>query len=182
MKTPQQSTADRVTGDERQQYLTFLCQGETFALSILCTKEIIEYGTLTTVPMMPGFVRGVINLRGRVVPVLDLAVRFGQQASQPTRRTCIVIVEVGTGEEQQDIGIIVDAVNKVIEIPSEDIEPPPSFGTRLRNDFLQGLGKVEGDFVILLDSERVLAVDEIAQLTQSPRQHEADSALATALA
>ncbi|MGE3537618.1 MAG: chemotaxis protein CheW [Candidatus Tectimicrobiota bacterium] len=181
MKTAQQRTAEPAAGDEHQQYLTFLCQGETYAMSILRIKEIIEYGTLTSVPMMPAFVRGVINLRGRVVPVVDLAVRFGHQAALPNRRTCIVIVEVGSGDEQQDIGVVVDAVNKVIEIPAQDIEPPPSFGTQMRTDFLQGLGKVDGDFVILLNSERVLAVDEMAQLTQEVQLHEDAPNLAAAL-
>lgn len=163
-------------GEESQQYLTFLCHGATFALSILCVKEIIEYGTLTTVPMMPAFVRGVINLRGRVVPVIDLAVRFGHPAAPPTRRTCIVIVEVGAAGEQQDMGVMVDAVNKVIDIPTQDIEPPPAFGVPLRAEFLQGLGKVEGEFVMLLSSECVLAVDEMHQLVQTHSSHEGDSA------
>jgi purine-binding chemotaxis protein CheW len=138
---------------------------ETFALGILAVKEILEYGGLTDVPMMPACVRGVINLRGRVVPVVDLAVRFGRPATTPSRRTCIVIVEVETAGEQQDIGVIVDAVNQVIEIPPEDVEPPPAFGAKLRTDFLQGMGKVEGHFVMILHSDRTLSIDEIAQLT-----------------
>ena len=93
-------------------------------------------------------VRGVLNLRGRVVPVVDLAVRFGRPESEPTRRTCVVIVEVQNEEEQMDIGLIVDGVNQVIEIPAADIEPPPTFGARLRTDFISGMGKVNGAFVV----------------------------------
>ena len=92
--------------------------------------------------------RGVLNLRGRVVPVVDLAVRFGRPESEPTRRTCVVIVEVQNEEEQMDIGLIVDGVNQVIEIPAADIEPPPTFGARLRTDFISGMGKVNGAFVV----------------------------------
>lgn len=127
-------------------------------------KEIIEYGTLTVVPMMPASVRGVINLRGRVVPVVDLAVRFGRSLSEPGRRTCIVIVEVAAEGDHRDIGIIVDAVNQVIEILPAEIEPAPTFGANLRGEFIQGMGKVDGRFVIILEIARVLSVDEMAQL------------------
>jgi purine-binding chemotaxis protein CheW len=146
---------------EPQQYLTFVIGGETFAIGILRIKEIIEFSGLTTVPMMPECIRGVINLRGAVVPVLDLAARFGRKPGEATRRTCIVIVEVESQEESQDIGVIVDAVNEVLEIPGSDIEPPPSFGTRLRPDLIRGMGKVGGSFVIILDTNRVLSSEEI---------------------
>lgn len=157
---------ESTAGEEQQQYLTFVSSGETFAIGILHIKEIIEYGGLTTVPMMPAFVRGVINLRGCVVPVVDLAMRFGRPATVPGRRTCIIIVEVAMEEAQQDIGVIVKAVNQVLEILPQDIEPAPTFGAKLRTEFLHGLGKVEGEFVIILNSDRVLSLDELAQLTQ----------------
>lgn len=147
---------------EPSQYLTFLLAGEMFALGILHIKEIIEYGHLTEVPMMPAFIRGVINLRGCVVPVVDLAARFGRGPSTITRRSCIVIVEVNQEGERQDVGVVVDAVSEVLEIPCADIEPPPAFGTRVRADFIQGMGKVEGRFVIILDVDRVLSVDDLA--------------------
>ncbi|MFU2486315.1 chemotaxis protein CheW [Thauera sp. WH-1] len=147
-----------------QQYLTFSLGGEVFALGILNVKEIIEFGNITEIPMMPAFIRGVINLRGAVVPVIDLSARFGGAASRVSRRTCIVIVELGDGEERQDLGVIVDAVNEVLEIPRADIEPPPSFGARIRADFIQGMGKVEGRFVIILNVARVLSTEEIAML------------------
>ena len=146
------------------QYLTFALGGEMFAVGILNVKEIIEYGHLTEIPMMPAFIRGVINLRGAVVPVIDLSARFGGPASTVSRRTCIVIVELGEGEERQDLGVIVDAVNEVLEIPRSEIEPPPTFGAKIRADFIAGMGKVGGKFVIILDIQKVLSVDDIATL------------------
>ena len=149
---------------EMQQYLTFTLGSEMFAVGTLSVKEIIEYGQLTEVPMMPDFIRGVINLRGAVVPVIDLSARFGRSLTQVSRRTCIVIIEVPSGEEQQDIGVVVDAVSEVLEIPASEIEPPPAFGAKIRTDFIQGMGKVDGRFVILLDVGKVLSVDEISTL------------------
>lgn len=154
------------------QYLTFSLAGEMFGVGILNVKEIIEFGNLTEIPMMPPFIRGVINLRGAVVPVIDLAARFGGKTTEVGRRTCIVIVEVPDEESRHDIGIIVDAVSEVLEIPGSEIEPPPSFGARIRADFIFGMGKVAGKFVILLEINKVLSVEEIAQLTASDQQSE----------
>ena len=153
------------TDDAPAQYLTFALGGEMFAVGILHVKEIIEYGNLTEIPMMPTFIRGVINLRGAVVPVIDLAARFGGKSTELGRRTCIVIVEVPDGDAHHDIGIMVDAVSEVLEIPGREIEPPPSFGAKIRADFIFGMGKVAGKFVIILEINRVLSVEEIAQLT-----------------
>ena len=149
---------------EPAQYLTFMLAGETFAIGILAIKEIIEYNSLTEVPMMPACVRGVINLRGAVVPVMDLLARFGRTPSATTKRTCIVIVELTAGGERQVIGVVVDAVNEVLDIDPVDIEPPPAFGARIRTDFIQGMGKVKGKFVILLNVDHVLSLDEISNL------------------
>jgi purine-binding chemotaxis protein CheW len=149
---------------DAHQYLTFLLSGEMYAVGILNVKEIIEYGNLTEIPMMPAFIRGVINLRGSVVPVVDLSARFGHTQSEVGKRTCIVIVEVRQGEDKHDLGIMVDAVSEVLEIPGTEIEPPPSFGAKIRADFIAGMGKVAGKFVILLDIQRVLSVDEMAML------------------
>lgn len=161
----QASLAVGQLGQEQQQYLTFMLGGEVFAMGILSIKEIIEYGNLTEVPRMPSFIRGVINLRGAVVPVIDLGARFGKQPTQVARRTCIVIIEVSTGEgEQQDVGVMVDAVNEVLEIPIGDIEPPPTFGANIRADFIRGMGKVNEKFVIILDVNHVLSLDEMAAL------------------
>jgi len=145
---------------ETAQYLTFMLGGEAFAIGILSIKEIIEYQGLTVVPMMPPAVRGVINLRGAVVPVMDLQVRFGRPSAPVTKRTCIVIVETSDSESgRQVLGVIVDAVNEVLDIDSADIEPPPSFGTGVRPDFISGVGKVRGKFVIMLAVDRALALD-----------------------
>ena len=114
--------------------------------------------------MMPAFIRGVINLRGAVVPVIDLAARFGGKASTVQRRTCIVIVEMRSEDCQQDLGIMVDAVSEVLEIHGSEIEPPPAFGARIRADFIAGMGKVNSKFVIILDIQQVLSVDEMATL------------------
>src|ERR1700689_3173554 len=135
------------TQAQTQQYLTFMLGGEVFALGILFIKEIIEYSSLTEVPMMPPSVRGVINLRGAVVPVTDLLVSFGKKSSAVTNRTCIVIVEVSGQGERQDVGVVVDSVDSVLDIPASEIEPPPAFGTRIATDFIQGMGKVNGRFV-----------------------------------
>lgn len=145
-----------------QQYLTFSLGEEMFAIGILTIREIIEYGNLTEVPMTPPFIRGVLNLRGAVVPVIDLAVRFGRPACATTKRTCVVIIEVESEKGRQEMGIVVDAVSEVLEIPAADIEPPPEFGARIRIDFIAGMGKVNGKFVVLLDVNRILSVDEIA--------------------
>lgn len=151
---------------ETQQYLTFSLSGEMYGLRILNVKEIIEYGNLTEIPMMPTFIRGVINLRGAVVPVIDLSARFGGAASQIGRRTCIVIIELTDGDTRQDVGIVVDAVSEVIEIPASDIEPAPAFGAKIRTDFIDGMGKVAGKFVILLNIQQVLSVEEMATLAK----------------
>ena len=156
-----------VSQQEEGQFLTFLIGGEMFAISILGIKEIIEYGSLTTVPMMPDFIRGVINLRGAVVPVVDLSARFGRKSSEITRRSCIVILEVEGDGEKQDVGVVVDSVSEVLAIAASEIEPPPSFGAKIRTDFISGMGKVSGKFVIILKADRVLSVDEMAMLTQA---------------
>jgi purine-binding chemotaxis protein CheW len=141
--------------------------GEVFAIGILAIKEIIEYGNLTEVPMMPDYIRGVINLRGSVVPVVDLAARFGRKGTELTRRTCIVIIEVESDQEKQVVGVVVDAVNEVLEIPGDQIEPPPAFGAKIRTDFIRGMGKVDGKFVIMLNVDNVLSIDDLALLEQA---------------
>lgn len=159
------------TGDV-QQYLTFSLGGEMYGLGILNIKEIIEYGSLTGIPMMPAFIRGVINMRGSVVPVVDLLARFGGKKTELGRRTCIVIIELTLEGERHDIGVMVDAVSAVLEIPRSEIEPAPSFGAKIRTDFIDGMGKVAGKFVIILNTERVLSVDEMAMLARVGAQNE----------
>jgi purine-binding chemotaxis protein CheW len=145
---------------DRSQYLTFMLGGETFAIGILAIKEIIEYGDLTVVPLMPDSVRGVINLRGAVLPVIDLSIRLGRPTTDLGKRTCIVVVETEVGGAGKDVGVIVDAVNEVLDIPGNQIEPPPAFGTRMRADLIEGMGKVNDSFVILLDVNHVLSVED----------------------
>ena len=158
--------------EEQQQYLTFLLGDEMFAIGILSIREIIEYGFVTAVPMTPPFIRGVINLRGAVVPVVDLALRFDRSARPNSRRTCIVIVDIESDGGNQEMGVVVDAVNEVLEIPPGDIEPPPEFGARIRSDFIRGMGRIDGKFVIVLDVNRILQVDEVAVMAQIGRQEE----------
>jgi purine-binding chemotaxis protein CheW len=149
---------------EPTQYLTFLLAKEVFALQILSVKEIIEYGALTTVPMMPSTIRGVINLRGAVLPVVDLAARFGGPPATVSKRSCIVVVEHEEQGRHQHLGLMVDAVNAVVEIPADDIAPPPSFGARIPTNFIAGMGKMGTGFVIILDPQHVLSTEDLAGL------------------
>ncbi|WP_046384058.1 chemotaxis protein CheW [Pseudomonas veronii] len=153
---------------QEAQYLTLLLGGEMFAIDIQGIKEIIEYGHVTPVPMMPDFVRGVLNLRGAVVPVLDLKARFGQPCTKVSRRNCVVILEASSEDHQaQDIGLLVDSVSEVLEIPADEIKPAPSFGARIRPDFISGMAKVAGTFVIVLQVDKVLSMDEMSQLADA---------------
>lgn len=160
-------SAAAASSAQAAQYLTFMLGNESFAIGILAIKEIIEYSRLTEVPMMPTYIRGIINLRGAVVPVADLLVRFGRAASPVTKRTCIVIVEVMIEREPQVLGLVVDAVNAVQEIAPEDIEPPPAFGARIRTEFISGMGKVNGRFVILLDVNHLLTLEDASLLAEA---------------
>ncbi len=171
VKTEKKTSPGHLVGQnavEAKQYLTFNLGGEMFSLGILCIKEIIWYANLTEVPMMPACIRGVINLRGAVVPVLDLSNRFGKPSTPVVKSTCIVIVEVPTTLEgtNQNMGIVVDSVQAVLEIPATEIEPAPSFGARIRSEFIEGIAKVDGKFVILLNVANVLSMEEIGQLGQ----------------
>ena len=152
---------------DQNQYLTFMLGRETFALGILSIKEILEYSAPTEIPMMPAFIRGVVNLRGAAVPVVDLSARFGRPSVAVTKKTCIVIIETRVEDESHVLGVMVDAVNEVLEIPDTEIEPAPSFGASIRADFIQGMGKVRGKFVIILDVDRVLCVEEMEMLTHA---------------
>lgn len=158
--------ADKHKGVEQKQYLTFTLGGEMFSIGILCIKEIIWYAQLTEVPMMPACIRGVINLRGAVVPVMDLSTRFGKAPTAVTKSTCIIIVEIEAqeGAERQNMGVVVDAVQEVLEIASTEIEAAPSFGAKIRSDFIEGIGKVNGNFVILLNVNSVLSTEEISDM------------------
>ena len=147
---------------KQAQHLTFSMAGEEFGIDILRVKEIIEYIAPTVVPMTPPSVRGVINVRGSVVPVVDLAVRFGQPAGEITKRTCIIIVEMELDGEQIVMGVVGDTVNEVTPLSAEEIESAPNFGTNVDVEFLHGIGKVGEHFVLILDVDRVLSADEFA--------------------
>lgn len=146
------------------QYLTFTAAGERLAIPIAVVKEIIELPTITRVPMTPEAIRGVINLRGNVVPVIDLGARLGRSPIIPTRRSCIVLVEVQAAGEGQILGMLVDEVKNILEIGQEDIKPPPSFGAAIRTDFIAAMGRVDDVFVIILDVDHLLSVQELAAL------------------
>jgi len=150
------------------QYLTFLLQKERFAIAISHIKEIIQHCHLTAVPKMPVFISGVINLRGSVVPVVDLSSRFIGKKSVVAKRTCIVITEMSiSDEEKQIVGVVVDAVDEVIDIPTTEIEPAPTFGARIRADFIEGMAKLDDEFVIILDVSQVLSAEDLGLLGHS---------------
>jgi purine-binding chemotaxis protein CheW len=147
-----------------QQYLTFMIGGEEYAISLLKVKEIIEYDTVTGVPRTPEWIRGVINLRGSVVPVVDLAVKLRQAPSVAGKLTCIVITEVECEGEATVMGIMADSVRQVIDLNPQEIEPPPTFGTRVKVDYLLGMARSGKKFCLILDTEKVLSTDELLEL------------------
>jgi purine-binding chemotaxis protein CheW len=156
--------------DESSQYLTFFVARERYAIAILDVKEIIEVGQMTRVPLTPEYIRGVINLRGNVVPVVDLCARLGKSRSELTKRSCIVLVEVDAHGEHQQLGMLVDEVNEILEIPASHLQPSPDFGTDIRTDFIQSMGRVDDVFIILLNINHVLSVEELGRLEQLGRQ------------
>ncbi len=145
-------------------YLAFRLGDEVYAIEILRIREIVEYNPPTGVPMMPPSVRGVINLRGAVVPVIDLAIRFGRLATGVGKRTCIVIVETEHAGATQVLGLLVDGVNAVMEIGDDSIEPAPTFGVRVNTEFIVGMARINDRFVIILDISRVLSIEEMAAI------------------
>ncbi|MDE2145810.1 MAG: purine-binding chemotaxis protein CheW [Burkholderiales bacterium] len=173
MKSDSQTEKIAVDTDAAAQYLTFTLGDEVFAMDIRTVREIIQVGPMTTVPLMPGFVRGVINLRGAVVPVIDLQARFGRARAQVGKKTCIVIFDAMRDGERVELGLLVDAVSEVIEIAAGAIEPPPNFGTAVRRDFIRGMGKVAQRFVIILEPDKALDVEEMAALCESAQVAEA---------
>ncbi|MFC0167899.1 chemotaxis protein CheW [Pseudoduganella danionis] len=146
------------------QYLSFMLGREMFAIGILAVREILEYLGVTPVPQMPSCISGVINLRGTAVPVLDLARRLEREPGAISKRTCIIVVEVDSAEGPFVIGILVDAVNAVLDIDAADIEAPPTFGAQVRAEMLQGIGKVQGRFVLLLNVQSVVSGSDLAAL------------------
>lgn len=158
------------------QYLTFFVAGEEYAVNILKVKEIIEYDTVTVVPHTAPWIRGVTNLRGNVVPVIDLAVKFGLAASQASKFSCIVITEVSYDTETLTLGVMADSVSQVLDFPENEIESPPPFGTRVRIEFLLGMGRMGKKFCLILDIDKVLSADEFLAVTDSAHSSQ-DSSL-----
>lgn len=149
------------------QYLTFSLGEEVFAMDIRTVREIIQHGSITPVPLMPDFVRGIINLRGAVVPVIDLHARFGRGAGRIGKKSCIVIFDATRNGERAELGLLVDAVSEVVEIPDTQIEPVPEFGTAVRREFIRGIGKLAGRFVILLEPDQAFDIEEMARLCEA---------------
>ena len=158
MKPDQTASSSEVAA---AQYLTFSLGDEVFAMDIRSVREIIQHATMTVVPMTPDFIRGVINLRGSVVPVIDLQPRFGRAQASVGKKTCVVIFDATQAGEKTELGLMVDSVSEVIEIDPKDIEPPPQFGASIQKEFIRGMGKVKGNFIVILEPERALNIDDM---------------------
>ena len=149
---------------ETVQYLTFKLAEEIFAFDVAKVREILELTSITKVPQTPEFMRGVINLRGSVVPVIDLRLNFGMQCTEQTVNTCIIVVEVNLAGEILVLGVLADSVQEVVEMEPDHIEPPPQLGTKLNTEFIKGMGKVENDFVMILDIDKVFSSEELTDI------------------
>ena len=158
--------AVKASAQKEGKYLTFTLAGEEYGISILKVKEIIGMMPITSVPRTPDFVKGVINLRGKVIPVVDLRLKFGMEEMDYTDRTCIIVVEIQTQTGTVMIGIVVDAVSEVLNIKEDLIEETPTFGAKMDTDYILGMAKMEGGVKILLDIDRVLSADEVVALDQ----------------
>ena len=149
-----------------QKYLSFLVNGQIYAFSALDVKEIIEFSGVTRIPMVPSYIRGVINLRGSVVPVVDLSARLGFGVASVSKRTCIVMIEIEDAESVVDVGVVIDSINEVFNLSEDEVEPSPSFGAAIRPEFIAGMGKQNGKFVTLLNREKVLSIEELSRLSE----------------
>ena len=157
-----------------RQYLTFQLSEEVFALDVSHVREILEFTTVTKVPRTPDYMRGVINLRGSVVPVLDMRLKFGLSRTEKTVDTCIIVVEVSFEEENMIIGALVDSVQEVLELEPDQIEPAPRIGTQLKTEYIKGMGKREDRFIILLDIDKVFSSEELT-MAQGAEMDEAEA-------
>ncbi|WP_305043753.1 chemotaxis protein CheW [Geoalkalibacter sp.] len=150
---------------DAEQYLTFMLDREIFALGIEKVREVLDFTPITRVPKTPDFMRGVINVRGGVVPVVDLRVKFGMEPTPQTVNTCIIIVEIALETESIILGVLADKVEEVLDLDAAHIEPAPKIGTRLRTDFIKGMGKRDERFIIVLDIDRVFSESDLAQVS-----------------
>jgi purine-binding chemotaxis protein CheW len=147
---------------ETRQYLTFRLRNEIFAIDVAKVREVLDLTTITAIPRTPEFMSGVINLRGSVVPVVDLRLGFEMSKTENTRNTCIVVVEVQLDGEATVIGALADSVEEVIDLEPDQIQPAPRIGTQIRTDFIRGMGKRDAQFIMILDIDRVFSADELA--------------------
>ena len=152
------------TSTQTAKYLTVLTGGEGYGLPVLKVREIMKVMEITAIPQVPAYVRGVINLRGKVIPVIDLRLKFGMPACDATDQTCIIVVEASASDRQAMMGLLVDGVSEVLNIQASEIEQPPAFGEGVRTDYMQGVAKVKGTVKILLDIDRVLTGHEFDML------------------
>ncbi len=152
---------------EVRQYLTFKLDNEVFALDVATVREVLDFTTVTRIPRTPEFMRGVINLRGSVVPVVDLRLAFGMSATEKTVSTCIIVAEVCLDGEKAIMGALADSVEEVIDLEPDQIQPPPTIGTSIRTDFIRGMGKRDTRFLMILDIDRVFSTDQLAGLRSS---------------
>ncbi len=162
-KTEQDENLARLAG----KYLTFLLGEESYGLEILKVQEIIGMQSITRIPRTPDYVKGVINLRGKVIPVIDLRLRFGMETAEVSRKTCIIVVQVAKAETSVTMGIVVDEVSEVLEISAEEIEPAPGFGTQVETSFILGMAKTENAVKILLDIDKIMSEGEMEALAKS---------------
>jgi purine-binding chemotaxis protein CheW len=158
---------------ETNQFLTFSLEGEQYAVSVLKVREVLEYTRITKIPRTASFMKGIINLRGMGVPVIDLRSKFGMEEVAPTKDTSIVVMEVHGAEDKVVIGALADAVQEVVDLEPSNIEPPPRFGTRLATDFILGMGKKDGAFIIILDIDKIFTTEEVSYLNRMDAPAEA---------
>jgi purine-binding chemotaxis protein CheW len=168
--TAQTVQLNQAIADKEGKYLTFALASEEYGLEILKVREIIGYMEITAVPQTPAHVRGVVNLRGQVIPVIDLRAKFGMETMDVTEETCIIVVEITQGDRKFDTGIVVDHVQEVLDIAGENIEQAPRFGSSVNTDFILGMGKIGDTVKILLDIDKVLTTDDIAGLASLSRE------------
>jgi purine-binding chemotaxis protein CheW len=164
---------------ETTQYLTFKLDEEVFAIDISKVREVLDFTSITKVPRTPEFMRGVINLRGSVVPVVDLRLRFGMTNTKQTVNTCIIIVEVTVDNEIAILGALADSVQEVMDLEGGQIEPAPKIGTRLKTEFIKGMGKQNNNFIIILDIDKVFSTSELALVQTVQESNQAEEAKST---
>ena len=160
--------------DAITQYLSFMLQDEVFAVDIAKVREVLEYTSVTKIPQMPTYMRGVINLRGGVVPVVDLRLKFGMTETEKTINTCVIITEVYLDDETIVLGALADSVQEVFDLPQEDIEPAPKIGTQLDTGFLMGMGKKNDEFILILDIDRVFSMGEKLEIKRASQEGRAE--------